>query len=314
MPKISDAVRYVEQVCPCCYIRLEPNHSLTQSTQPQSTIAATDLGLLEPGKPVVAVFDPDGKKMTEMHSPNGLEGPERVSAVSETSGDYRLEVRSTNSKADKGRYVARIAELRAGAVQDKTCVAAERAYGEGLQLSGGDTASKKNAIEKFDETVRLSRAAEAPELEGSSLDLSGYVCHLLNDRQKALEFYEQAAAVQERSGDRPWARGEQAQQRERNEQLTRRLADQSAMANEKARQLEDVKGQLSQRDLEIQGSRREIRTGGETRPPRSLSLLWLLRGEGNVQIFCAYPGEFALSGWKPILARPLVYKIPTVIA
>ena len=43
---------------------------------------------------VVRLFGPDGQKITEVDNPNGTTGPEPVSLVAQTSGDYRFEVRS----------------------------------------------------------------------------------------------------------------------------------------------------------------------------------------------------------------------------
>jgi len=43
---------------------------------------------------VVLLFAPDGKQLAEVDSPNGTKGPEPVSLVAKTTGEYRIEIRS----------------------------------------------------------------------------------------------------------------------------------------------------------------------------------------------------------------------------
>jgi hypothetical protein len=61
---------------------------------------------------LVALFASDGKKLSEVDSPNGTEGPETLSAIAEVSGAYRIEVRSLDKAAQSGRYEIKIAELK----------------------------------------------------------------------------------------------------------------------------------------------------------------------------------------------------------
>src|SRR5262249_14853095 len=56
----------------------------------------------------VTVFDPQGKKLFTVDSPNGPQGPEQVSLVAGMLGTYRVELRSVESKAVPGRYEVRI--------------------------------------------------------------------------------------------------------------------------------------------------------------------------------------------------------------
>ncbi len=48
---------------------------------------------------VVTLFDADGKKVLEVDSPNGTQGAEPILLIVETSGNYRLEVRSLEKTA-----------------------------------------------------------------------------------------------------------------------------------------------------------------------------------------------------------------------
>nr|MBA3356812.1 tetratricopeptide repeat protein [Pyrinomonadaceae bacterium] len=61
---------------------------------------------------VVVLFDPEGKQVAEVDSPNGTRGPEPVLLVAKAAGDYRLEVRSLEKKAAAGHYEMSVEGLR----------------------------------------------------------------------------------------------------------------------------------------------------------------------------------------------------------
>jgi len=75
---------------------------------------------------VVTLFDADGKKVIKVDSPNGTQGAEPLSAISETTGNYCLEVRSLEKSAPAGHYEAKITELRTATEKDKNQIAAPR--------------------------------------------------------------------------------------------------------------------------------------------------------------------------------------------
>src|SRR5262249_36041118 len=56
---------------------------------------------------VVMAYAPDGKRVARVDGPSGAKGPEKVLLVAETSGAYRLELRSVYEMADGGRYSGR---------------------------------------------------------------------------------------------------------------------------------------------------------------------------------------------------------------
>ena len=57
---------------------------------------------------VVTLFDSKNKKLAEVDSPNGTQGAEPLSMIIETTGNYRLEVRSPEKTAAAGRYEVKI--------------------------------------------------------------------------------------------------------------------------------------------------------------------------------------------------------------
>src|SRR5262249_42632908 len=52
----------------------------------------------------VALFAPDGKKICEVDGERATVGAERVLAIAEAAGPYRIEVRSAEKTAQTGRY------------------------------------------------------------------------------------------------------------------------------------------------------------------------------------------------------------------
>jgi CHAT domain-containing protein/Tfp pilus assembly protein PilF len=151
---------------------------------------------------VVGLFAPDGQKLMEMDSPNGMQGPEAVDAIAEAAGRYRLEVKSPDKKAAPGRYEAKVEELRESTGRDRDRAAAERAVLAGEQLAAQGTAvSLRQATEKFNEALSSWRKAEDRHGEAKALNSVGLTYYKLGENQKALESYNQAVGLWRAMGD-----------------------------------------------------------------------------------------------------------------
>lgn len=155
---------------------------------------------------VVALFGPDGKQITEVDSPNGTLGPEPVSTVAETSGIYRLVVRSLEKDAPAGHYQVKLEELRAATEKDKSHVAAERTFIHAeLMRARGTAQSLHVAIKEYEESLTHWRAVGDRRGEANTLAGIGIAFQLLGELRKALDFYNQALllsrAVHDRKGE-----------------------------------------------------------------------------------------------------------------
>ena len=53
---------------------------------------------------LITIYDPDGKKIQSIDSPNGRKGPEPVSLFSDKKGNYVLEVTALEEKGHQGKY------------------------------------------------------------------------------------------------------------------------------------------------------------------------------------------------------------------
>jgi CHAT domain-containing protein len=151
----------------------------------------------------VTAFDPDGKKIVDEDATN-IGDSELVPLIAETAGAYRLEVRSPDKSASKGRYEIKVKELRAATEQDKSQVAAERLIAEGLLLESQPTREiMLKVIEKFQQSIPLCRSAKDPACEAMALYLISDVYVYLGEKQKALDFSTQALPLAQAAAKHP---------------------------------------------------------------------------------------------------------------
>jgi len=142
---------------------------------------------------VIAAFDSVGKKLDEVDSPNGTNGPESLMLVAEYTGIYRLEVRSLEKSAKAGRYEAKIAELRAATEQDKKRNKARQAFSEAERLREQGTAvSIRNSIEKYKEALQLWREVSDQDGQSNVLNNLAIAHSMLGEIKEAIEYFNQA--------------------------------------------------------------------------------------------------------------------------
>lgn len=152
---------------------------------------------------VVLVLAPDGRKVIEVDSPNGTQGPEPVWMIADVAGDYRLEVRSLEAKAAVGRYAVTVEQLRIPTEQDKARVAALRAFGEASQLRQQGTAEAvRQAVIKYEESLPLWQAIGEQVKEAETLSNLGFLNHnYLGETFKARDYHERELPLRRALGD-----------------------------------------------------------------------------------------------------------------
>jgi CHAT domain-containing protein/tetratricopeptide (TPR) repeat protein len=167
------------------------SYSLTMSAGQYALIVVDQHGI----DVAVTVFDPVGKKVLSVDSPNGPQGPEQVSLLAGVPGTYRVDLRAVESKAAPGRYEARIDQLRTATEQDKSRMAAQILFAEGVELVAPDTQeSWKNSAAKFEEALSLWRAVGDKSREAETLGYMARAYFEMGDLKKSLEFYNTALA------------------------------------------------------------------------------------------------------------------------
>ena len=152
---------------------------------------------------LVSLYGPDGTQVGETDSPNDRWDSESILLVADTSGDYRIDVRSTNSRASAGRYEIKIVSLREATAIDRGHVAAERAFDEGRRLRAQSTATaKRAALEKYLTAVPLFKTAGDTYRQALTLLSIGIAYAQLNEFRPALPYFEDTAALARTIGDR----------------------------------------------------------------------------------------------------------------
>jgi CHAT domain-containing protein/tetratricopeptide (TPR) repeat protein len=148
-----------------------------------------------------AVFGPDGKQLSESDSPNDRWGSEPVIVLAAASGEYRVDIRSPNSRAPAGRYEIRIIALRSATATDRDHAAAQLAFDEARKLrQQQNPASKRAAIEKYERALPLFAAAGDNYRRTITLHSIGLAYFQLNEIRKALDYFSQTAALAVSSG------------------------------------------------------------------------------------------------------------------
>jgi CHAT domain-containing protein len=150
----------------------------------------------------VALFTPNGTKISEADSEHLIEGSETVSAIAEAPGAYLIEVRSPDKTAGSGRYEISVQELRSATAEDKYRVAGELIFREAEKLQNGTLEAKRKGIEKYHAALELYRNATNHHMEAETLNSIGEVYWSLGEMRKALEKYNEALPLMKEVGYR----------------------------------------------------------------------------------------------------------------
>ena len=147
------------------------------------------------GIAVIAIlYDSQNKELLKADSPSGAHGPIYVSTISQSAGDYRVEVRSTEKWANAGRYKIFIEDLRDAKPSDSERVAADKNYVEGRELN--DRRSYKEALAKFQAAHSYWLQQKDPHWIAVTEYLLGVTQISLNARPIAAEHFDKSLAVQ----------------------------------------------------------------------------------------------------------------------
>lgn len=148
---------------------------------------------------VATLAGPDGKKLIEVDSPNGTQGPEPLKWIVKAAGIYRMEVRSLEKDAKPGRYEAKIVELRAATDRDRDLVEADKLYNESVSLSG--KGQYNQAIPLAERAVALrekSLGAGHPDTT-NSLNSLAELYYYTGDYAQAEPLYRRVLVIREKT-------------------------------------------------------------------------------------------------------------------
>jgi tetratricopeptide (TPR) repeat protein len=144
---------------------------------------------------VIALFGPNGEMIRENDSVKAVQQTETIVEVSDNAGDYCLDIRAKAEDA-VGRYVVKVRSLREASARDRYRVGASRAFQQAEELYGRKTAPfLEKAIEKYEEAAALWQAAGDHSREARALLSVGVVYWLFGEFSRALDYSKQAQAL-----------------------------------------------------------------------------------------------------------------------
>ena len=153
---------------------------------------------------VVTVCAPDGKKLKEVDSPNGTEGPEPVLLIAEAAGAYRLEVRALE-KGTAGKYGVTLTEKRAATSEDRTQIAKQALVEQAQELSYQAISlyrqgRYKDAVEFAERALAIMETASGPEhpFLATTLDNLAGLYQVQGDYTRAALLSRRALAIYEK--------------------------------------------------------------------------------------------------------------------
>jgi CHAT domain-containing protein len=174
----------------------ELNSTETQSFQLQLEkgqylrVAVTTRGMAA----AASFYGPDGQTLYQVACRH--EGATPLSLVAESSGEYRLELRSLEREQARGVYDLRLDMIRSATESDKYHSAAEETFAEAEQLLDEYKAESNHAaIDKFKAALTLWRESDDPGEEAHTFKRIGDVYQITGDFQGALSYYKQALAL-----------------------------------------------------------------------------------------------------------------------
>jgi CHAT domain-containing protein/Tfp pilus assembly protein PilF len=138
---------------------------------------------------------PDGRRLLEVDSPNGTQGPERLSAVAAAAGDYRLEVRGAVALPGGG-YELRVEELRPAIDEDRRRAAATLALSAAERLrSLGTAKAMRAAIPLYEDALRHLRQQGDREQQALALRRLGKAWITLGEVRRANLVFQEALSL-----------------------------------------------------------------------------------------------------------------------
>jgi len=151
----------------------------------------------------VELDDPDGTRVITVDTPTGRIGPERLVALADRDGTYRLRVRAIEPGAPAGSYRITVEALRPATAEDRRRAAAERTFSQGEEeRRTGTRESLLRAVERYGEALEVWRALPDRGRQADTRLRLGLVREALGELHTAVDDFEQARALYRELDDR----------------------------------------------------------------------------------------------------------------
>ncbi|HNB73216.1 MAG TPA: tetratricopeptide repeat protein, partial [Acidobacteriota bacterium] len=147
---------------------------------------------------IVRLFDPAGKQVQEMDSPNGTNGPEHLRHVTIEAGTYRIEVAGLEKGAKPGKYTIRLGEVRQPLPTDAAIIQYDQLIKQaGLLIGAGRFQEVLPVAEQTVSVATQAYGIESAQYASAILQV-GVVNYRLRNFPVAESSYLQALALREK--------------------------------------------------------------------------------------------------------------------
>lgn len=140
--------------------------------------------------------DPGGKHIIEMDNPCGGHGPVYVSTIADATGDYRLDLSSTEKWANEGGCEIVIEELREATSKDKSRVSAEKAFAEARSsFKQATKESRLAAMKKYQEALSYWKGIGDRHWTGLTLYSIAVTSRRLGELKEAEKYFDDSLKI-----------------------------------------------------------------------------------------------------------------------
>jgi CHAT domain-containing protein/Tfp pilus assembly protein PilF len=169
------------------------NVTLKQGELLRVTVDHSDIDL------TVTLFSPNDKSIVEMDSYSGRLWRKDVSALAETNGSYRIEVKPSEYETRAGTYRIRLEKPRVANAADKDRIDAQGRLISGLNWFYRD--SYRLALHSFEKALELWQKLGDKEWEAITLTNIGWVNGSLSNIQEAIDAHTRAVELHKSNAD-----------------------------------------------------------------------------------------------------------------
>ena len=149
------------------------------------------------------LFAPNSTKLLEGTTPNALSDVSRFSFISESAGEYRLEIAHVRRETPRRQYAIKVEEQRVAKPGDQERSIADRLVMEAGSLIAAMSADNlKAATEKYQNALSLFRQVGARYETAQTLLSIGSISNNLSQKNVAIDYYSQALPIWRELKDR----------------------------------------------------------------------------------------------------------------
>jgi CHAT domain-containing protein len=155
----------------------------------------------------LAAYKPTGERFIETDSPTGVLGSDLILVTASEAGEYKIAVEPSNPKADAGRYVIKLVEIRPTVAEDDQINEAARqinklAASSAILRQKGTREERRQAAEGYQQIIDLSRLKKDKTWEIVGVVEMGLIYDQLGELQKYIELEERGLLLSREMGNR----------------------------------------------------------------------------------------------------------------